>query len=328
MNIVITGAAGFLGRRLAQTLLERGTLGGPDGRPEVIREITLVDVVASDLSDQRLRHVTGDISDADVLQRALDQHTSAVFHLAAIVSGMAEADFDIGMRVNLDASIRLLEACRAAGTCPKVVFASSIAVFGGPMPATVLDSTALNPQTSYGTQKAVVELLINDYSRRGLVDGRSLRLPTITVRPGRPNAAVSSFVSGIIREPLNGETAICPVEANARVWILSPSAVIECLIVGHDLRADAFGPSRVVNLPGMSVTVGEMVAALERVAGPEAVSRIRWQSDARIAKMVAGWPGAWDNARALSLGFPGDEDFDAIIRAYMKEQSAALSPEP
>jgi nucleoside-diphosphate-sugar epimerase len=242
-----------------------------------------------------------------------------VFHLAAIVSGMAEADFDLGMRINLDATRQLLDVCRGTGTCPRVVFTSSVAVYGGDLPDIVLDATALNPQTSYGTQKAAAELLISDYTRKGFIDGRVLRLPTISVRPGRPNAAASSFASGVVREPLNGQEAVCPVDPDARMWVLSPSTVVECLIVGHDIAPDAFGRTRAVNLPGLSVSAGEMVAALARVAGPEVAARVRWERDPRIARMVASWPGQIDSARARSLGFPGDDSFDQIIRDYIRE---------
>jgi nucleoside-diphosphate-sugar epimerase len=250
----------------------------------------------------------------------IDGGTSAAFHLAAIVSGMAEADFELGMRINLDASRLLLEACRAAGHGPRLVFASSIAVYGGAPSETMHDTTALVPQTSYGTEKAIVELLINDYSRRGFVDGRVLRLPTISVRPGRPNAAASSFASGIIREPLNGETSVCPVAPETRLWLLSPSAVMDCFVHGHDMPASALGWSRAVNLPGLAVTVAEMVAALERVAGSEVAARVRWERDPRIERMVATWPGGWDTSRARALGFHGDSSFDDIIRQHINEQ--------
>jgi len=318
MTVLITGGAGFIGRRLAETLLRRGHLGGSTGASRIDR-IALLDVVPSDVTDPRIQTITGDMTDPAVISRAITRDTTSVFHLAAIVSGMAEADFDLGMRINFDASRLLLETCRQLGHRPRVVFASSIAVYGGALPEIVHDETALTPQSSYGTQKAMVELLLGDYSRKGFVDGRALRLPTITVRPGRPNAALSSFVSGIIREPLKGETAVCPVAREARVWVLSPSSVIECLIVGHDVPADTLGTRRVVNLPGLSVSVGEMVDALERVAGREVVQRIRWEYEDRVARVVATWPGAWDGQRALGLGFPGDESFDAIIRQHMAE---------
>ena len=319
MNVLITGGAGFLGRRLTQALLRRGSLIGADGRVCVFDTITLADVVsADDITDPRVRHRVGDIADAHFVDRLIDRDTTSVFHLAAIVSGMAEADFDLGMRINLDASRLLLDACRARGHQPRIVFASSVAVYGGDMPAVVLDTTALNPQSSYGMEKAVVELLLNDYSRRGFVDGRVLRLPTISVRPGRPNAAASSFASGIIREPLNGETAVCPVDPATTLWLLSPSTVIRSILHGHDLAAPLLGTSRVVNLPGLSVSVREMVAALERVAGADVVRRIRWEPDPRIERIVASWPGAWDSARGLALGFPTDDSYDAIIRAHIE----------
>ncbi len=325
MNVVITGGAGFLGRRLAENLLQRGTLCGSSGGEERIDRLTLVDVVSSaPFTDQRVRQITGDIADASLLEGAVDSRTTSIFHLAAIVSGMAEADFDIGMRVNLDATRTLLDVCRARGHRPRLVFTSSVAVYGGSLPDPVPDSTALTPQTSYGVQKAIAELLINDYTRKGFVDGRSLRLPTISVRPGRPNAAASSFASGIIREPLSGVDAICPVGPDARLWLLSPRAVIDCLIAAHELPADALGSDRALSLPGISVTVGEMVAALGRVAGPEVVERIRWERDARIERMVMGWPGALETTRARALGFPVDESFDEMIRQYIDENTQSV----
>lgn len=222
MKVLITGGAGFLGQRLARRLLERGELTGPDGRPERISELVLLDVVkGSDFGDPRVTAVVGDIADRAVLESAIDDRTGAIFHLAAIVSGQAEADFDLGMRINLDASRTLLDVCRARGHRPRVVFTSSVAVYGGALPDVVQDDTALNPQSSYGAEKAIAELLLCDYARRGFVDGRVLRLPTISVRPGRPNAAASSFASGIIREPLNGEASVCPVPGSTRLWLLS-----------------------------------------------------------------------------------------------------------
>ena len=321
MHIVITGGAGFLGRRLADRLLSRGTLRTQDGSEAPVGRIALVDVVTpASSADPRIVPLTGDISDPAFLASVIGPDTTSVFHLAAVVSGMAEADFDLGMRINLDATRGLLDVCRACATQPRVVFTSSVAVYGGDMPRTVLDSTALNPQTSYGTQKAMAELLIGDYTRRGFIDGRVMRLPTITVRPGRPNAAASSFASGVVREPLNGQEAICPVDPDARLWVLSPSAVVECLIAGHELAPALFGASRAVNLPGLSVSAGEMVSALERVAGRQAAERVRWARDPRIARMVASWPAEWDTSRATSLGFPGVSSFDQIIRDYMRDE--------
>jgi D-erythronate 2-dehydrogenase len=320
MHVVITGGAGFLGRRLTERLLSRGNLKGPDGIGHAVERITLVDVTAPPLAvDPRIVYLAGDVANPALLERALDRSATTIFHLAAIVSGMAEADFDLGMRVNVDASRALFDLCRTLGHRPRVVFASSVAVYGGELPVIVADRTALQPQSSYGTQKAIVELLLNDYTRRGFIDGRVLRLPTISVRPGRPNAAASSFASGIVREPLNGEEAICPVPAETRLWLLSPATAIECLIAVHEVTADSLGQNRIVNAPGLSVTAGEMVAALERIAGPSVAARVRWERDPRIERIVASWPGAWDTSRARALGLPADDTFDAVVRRYIEE---------
>jgi len=320
MKILITGGAGFLGQRLARKLLERGTLSLEGGKPQAITQIDLLDVVKADaLQDPRVRSLEGDIADPVVLRQAIDIETRAIFHLAAIVSGQAEADFDLGMRINLDASRALLETCRALGHKPRVIFTSSVAVYGGNLPDTVRDDTALNPQSSYGTQKAIAELLLADYTRRGFVDGRVLRLPTISVRPGRPNAAASSFASGIIREPLNGEPAVCPVGADTRLWLLSPRGAIQALIAGCELDADAVADRAPINLPGVSVTVAEMAQALREVAGDEVADRISWQADARVERIVGSWPGRWDTSRAARLGLTGDGSFADIVRAYMAD---------
>lgn len=324
MRLIITGGAGFLGMRLARTLLDRGTLQDERGRDRQIERIVLVDVVEPQTAgDPRLSAVTGDLSDPALLKRVVDAETASIFHLAAIVSGMAEADFDLGMRINVDATRGLLDACRAAGTRPRVVFTSSVAVYGGELPAVISDATALNPQTSYGVQKVIGELLIADYTRKGFVDGRSLRLPTISVRPGRANAAASSFASGIVREPLNGEDAVCPVGSDALMWLASPETAVASLIAAHNLPSAALGHRRWINVPGISVTTGEMVASLERVAGPDVAKRVRWELDPRIERMVRGWPGRLDNSRARALGFPVDESFDAMIRRYIEEDMRA-----
>jgi nucleoside-diphosphate-sugar epimerase len=323
MKVLITGGAGFLGQRLARQLLTRGQLSDSRGTQQSIEKIVLVDVVpAHDFGDARVRVVTGDIADGALLRQIIDTGTSSIFHLAAIVSGQAEADFDLGMRINLDASRLLLDVCRELGHKPKVVFTSSVAVYGGTLPDVVQDSTALNPQSSYGAQKAIGELLLNDFSRRGFVDGRVLRLPTVSVRPGKPNKAASSFASGIIREPLNGEASVCPVSPELRLWLLSPRAAIDALIAGHELPAQALGASRTVNLPGVSVSVGEMIAALEKVAGPEPVSRITFAPDPAIERIVKSWPGAWDVTRAQTLGLSADADFESIVSAYIEDELA------
>lgn len=320
MKILITGGAGFLGQRLARKLLEQGALALDGGKPQAITQIDLLDVVESGPArDPRVSSLVGDIADPAVLQRAIATDTRVIFHLAAIVSGQAEADFELGMRINLDASRALLETCRARGHRPRVIFTSSVAVYGGALPETVRDDTALNPQSSYGTQKAIAELLLADYTRRGFVDGRVLRLPTISVRPGRPNAAASSFASGIIREPLNGERAVCPVGADTRLWLLSPRGAIQALIAGCELDADAVADRTPINLPGVSVTVAEMEQALREVAGDEVADRIGWQADERVERIVGSWPGRWDTARADRLGLKGDGSFADIIRAYMAD---------
>lgn len=320
MKVVITGGAGFLGQRLARRILQHGHLVDGDGKERVIEELTLVDVVpANDFGDRRVRAIAGDISDAQLLREVIRNDTTSIFHLAAVVSGQAEADFELGMRINLDASRALLDTCRANGNQPKVVFTSSVAVYGGKLPDVVQDDTALYPRSSYGMQKAIGELLVNDYSRRGFVDGRVLRLPTISVRPGKPNKAASSFASGIIREPLNGEQAICPVPPDTRLWLLSPRKAIDNLVKGHDLAASALGDSRIVNLPGISVSVADMVAALERASGKQTVGRIHWEHDPAVERIVGSWPGAWNVARASALGLEADADFDSIVRAYMED---------
>ncbi|MBG6221178.1 nucleoside-diphosphate-sugar epimerase [Janthinobacterium sp. CAN_S1] len=324
MRVLITGGAGFLGQRLARQLLAQGQLTDSQGQLQTISELVLVDVVAAhDFSDARVKVVTGDIADGALMRATIDTQTSSIFHLAAIVSGQAEADFELGMRINLDASRLLLDICRELGHKPKVVFTSSVAVYGGQLPEVVQDTTALNPQSSYGAQKAIGELLLNDYSRRGFVDGRVLRLPTISVRPGKPNKAASSFASGIIREPLNGDACVCPVATDLRLWLLSPRGAIASLIAGHELAGASFGASRTVNLPGLSVSVGAMIAALEQVAGADVVARISYAPDPAIERIVKSWPGAWDTARAAALGLTADADFASIIGAYMDDVKAA-----
>lgn len=321
MNVVITGGAGFLGQRLARQLLSSGTLGGSGARQERIDRLVLFDrEEANHLDDARIEVVTGDIANIDALRRVIRDDTASVFHLAAVVSGQAEREFDLGMRVNLDGARQVLEAARQTGTKPRVVFTSSVAVYGGVLPDLVLDTTALTPRSSYGVQKALGELLLSDYTRRGYVDGRIARLPTISVRPGRPNLAASSFASGIIREPLNGATAVCPVAREARLWLLSPRRAIEGLIALHDLPEELLGDNRAVNLPGLSVSVDDMVSALEAVAGSEAVSRILWLPDPAIERLVGSWPSAWDTTRADSLGLRADRDFESVIRSYIEDE--------
>ncbi len=317
MNVLVTGGAGFLGQRLARRLLADGWLAGPDRRPERIGRIVLADTAKAAIEDPRVTSLAGDVADPAFIRSIVTPGTTSVFHLAAVVSGQAEADFDLGLRVNVDATRLLLEACRGLATPPRFVFTSSVAVFGGPLPTPVPETWVLNPQNSYGTQKAIGELLVNDYSRKGFVDGRALRLPTITVRPGRPNKAASSFASGILREPLAGETAVCPVPRETPMWISSPRAVIEHLVQAHDAPAAAYGTSRSLNLPGLSVTAGAMVEALARVAGPEVAARVRWEPDEAVAAIVTRWPARLETVRAEAMGMKAEESLEALLRAYL-----------
>ncbi len=324
MQVLITGGAGFLGRRLARRLLERGTLRDAAGEARPIERLVLLDVVeAEGFDDPRVVPLAGDFCDRDCLATALHDGTGAVFHLAAVVSGQAEAEFDLGMRVNLDGSWALLERCRQLGHRPRVIFTSSVAVYGGELPTVVRDDTALTPSSSYGTQKAIAELLLVEFHRRGFVDGRVLRLPTVSVRPGRPNAAASSFASGVIREPLNGLESVCPVDPGTRLWLLSPRRAIDCLVHGCEVDDAALGTARAVNLPGVTVTARDMVRTLEAIAGKEVAARVRWAPDPAIERIVGSWPGAWETGRAETLGFTGDADFAAIVRAYIEDDLPA-----
>jgi D-erythronate 2-dehydrogenase len=321
MNVVITGGAGFIGKKLAKALLARGRLETAQGA-RAIERLTLFDVVEAEgvADDPRLRVVAGDITDLAQVHEVIRDRVEGVFHLAAIVSANAEEDFDLGMRVNLEGTRNVLEACRALPQPARLVFASSVAVYGGDMPAELDDGTILTPQTSYGAQKAMGELLLNDYSRKGFVDGRALRLPTIVVRPGKPNKAASTFASSIIREPLAGQEAICPVGRDAAMYILSPRRVVEALIRAFELSTEAFGMTRMLTLPGITVAVGEMVEALEQVAGERVAARVRFEPDPRIQKIVAGWPSRFDARRARAMGFAADPDVAAIIRAHIEDE--------
>jgi nucleoside-diphosphate-sugar epimerase len=326
MKVFITGGGGFLGYRLARKLLERGTLTGPDGQAGRIESITVFDTAFPPGTDPRLKVVKGDVSAPGAIAAAMDRDTTSVFHLAAVVSGGAEADFDLGYRVNLDGTRALLEHCRSLARPPRLVFASSVAAFGGDLPNVLDDSTTPNPQTSYGTQKVIGEYLVTDFTRKGYIDGRSLRLPTIVVRPGKPNAAASSFASGIMREPLNGQLSECPVDpAETGVWLLSPGKVVDAFIHAHELASSAWGVNRVVNLPGITVSVRDMLATLGRVAGEGVAARVKYTPDARIQAIVRTWPINFRTERALAMGFRPDPDFESVIRAYIADEGIKVS---
>ena len=306
MQIIITGGGGFLGQKLARALLHSSL---------PFSELLLVDIQEPPaLADPRVRCLQADLTAPGVAESLISERTAVVYHLAAIVSSHAEQDFDLGWQVNLDTTRSLLEACRHARPGIRFVFTSSLAVYGGPLPELVNDGTALTPTSSYGAQKAMGELLVNDYSRKGYVDGLALRLPTICVRPGKPNRAASSFVSSIIREPLQGENALCPVNPELRLWLSSPATVVANFLLAATLPR---GDARSINLPGISVTVGEMLTALTQAGGQAARDRVQFAADPAIERIVASWPGRIDNQRATALGFMADRTFADIIDSFI-----------
>jgi D-erythronate 2-dehydrogenase len=331
MNILITGGCGFLGARLARTLLAKGSLSIAGAAARTIETITLADRAPppADLAeDPRVRFQGGDLN-AQIAEKAVPTRgTEVVFHLAAAVSGECEADFDLGMHSNFDATRMLLDACRALETKPLFVFASSLAVFGNlpgqPLPALIEDFTLPTPQSSYGIQKFIGEQLVADYARKAFIRGRSARLMTVSVRPGRPNGAASSFFSGMIREPLSGMRAQVPVPPETQHAFLSPRLTTEALIRVAEVTDDQWGPLTAINLPAMSATVGEMAAALERVAGAAATALLDWKPDPAILKLVKTWPGNVASARARAMGMVSDTDFDSIVRDYIRENLAAV----
>jgi nucleoside-diphosphate-sugar epimerase len=322
MHILIIGAAGMVGRKLTDKLVADGALGGTP-----ITALTLVDVVAAAKPAAFRGTVTttaADLSAPEVAAQAVAGRPDVIFHLAAIVSGEAEADFDKGYRINLDGTRYLFEAIRQAGLdrpyMPRVVFTSSIAVFGAPFPDAIGDEFFTTPLTSYGTQKAICELLLSDYSRKGFFDGIAIRLPTICIRPGLPNKAASGFFSNILREPLVGREAVLPVGEDVRHWHASPRAAVGFLLHAATMDLSRLGWRRAVSLPGLSATVGEQIEALRKIAGEKAVGLIRREPDPTIIRIVAGWARNFDTARAKALGFVAETSFEQIIRAHIEDE--------
>ncbi|MEM7095349.1 MAG: D-erythronate dehydrogenase [Actinomycetota bacterium] len=320
MRVLITGAAGMIGRRLLARLLDHGELRG-----STIERIDAVDIVATGSDDPRVTDHVLDLSADGVASALSPADAEVIFHLAGVVSGEAEVDFDKGMRVNFDGTRELFDALRAAPAAadtprPRVVFTSSIAVFGAPFPEVIPDDFHLTPLTSYGAQKAMGELMLADYTRRGFFDGIGIRLPTISVRPGAPNAAASGFFSGIIREPLAGVEAVLPVPRSVVHTHASPRTAIDFLLHAAELDGARVGDRRNLTMPGVAVTVGEQIEALERVAGSDPVALIREEPDEFVAGIVSGWPTRFAPVRALELGFRPDSDYDAIIRTHIADE--------
>lgn len=315
MKVLIIGGGGFIGSRLALEWLHK--------QPQSKGEITLLDrAFPENISQNReFKCVQGDFSDPSIIDPLLIKKPDLIFHLAAVVSGEAEKNFDLGMRVNLHGSLHLLEKCRKLAYCPKIVFASSCGIFGGDVNQVLTEETAPKPKSSYGTQKAIVDLLMNDYSRRGYVDARCLRLPTITVRPGKPNAATSSFLSSIIREPLNGQPTSYPVAPSSLFWILSPKQVVRNFIHAAQLSAENIGEDRSINLPGITVSVQKMIDSLEEVTHKGITELISYQPDAFLQSIVLTWPPNFDTKKANALGFTADKNVIEIITNYIQEEN-------
>jgi D-erythronate 2-dehydrogenase len=327
MKVVITGGTGFVGSLLARKLCELSRLRGASGKSEEIQEIVLFDMVLPEQRpggiDERVRLMAGEIADARMVQSVIDRKDISVFHLASVLSGGGEQDFDLAMRVNLRGNLNVLEAARALGSRPKVVFASSIAVFGGSgMPKTVGDFTKQTPQTTYGTTKAMGELLVNDYTRKGFIDGRSARLPTIIIRPGKPNKAASSFASGVFREPLSGVECVLPVGEDTIMPVSGYRTIVEGFIKLHEADGEALGDDRAITFPGINATVADMIKSLKRVAGNKPLGPIRFEHDPIIERIVASWPTALNFDRATALGLPVDDNLDSIVRAYIDDYVA------
>ncbi len=323
MKIMITGGGGFIGQKLARKLADNGQL-----NQRVISRIALADIQQPNplIASMPVDYIKADISNKSDVEVLFSEEVDVVFHLAAVVSGEAETNFDLGRRVNLEGSINILDAAArqtaTRGNMPVVIFASSAAVHGGEAPELIADGVELNPQTSYGTQKAMIELLLQDYSRKGFLNGRGLRLPAVTIRPGKANTAASSFMSSIFRDTLQGEHANCPVTKDFPVWHTAPRTVVENFIHAASIPAGNFGYNRNLNLPGRTDTIGEMINQMTRVAGPEAETRITWNRDPQIEEIVLGWRGSFRPEKALALGFAADHSFADSVRYFLEDDIA------
>ncbi len=328
MKVVITGGTGFLGLRLARAILKRGELSGASGALEPVDQMVLFDAVTPaerpEGLDDRVEIVSGDISDRALVTSLISGESLSVFHFASVVSSGAEQDFDLAMKVNLDGGINVLEAARAAPGLPRVVFTSSFAVFGGSaLPDTVTDATKITPMTTYGMTKVVNELLLNDYTRKDFLDGRGARLPTVIIRPGKPNKAASGFASGVFREPLSGIDFDLPVKNETRMAVSGYRTIVEGILALHEAESDAVGDDRSVNLPSITLTVAEMIEGLKRVAGDRPLGQINSALDPTIQAICDGWPGRGQSPRADALGLPADKGLDSIIRAYIEDYADA-----
>lgn len=320
MNIVILGGAGLVGQKLARGLAARGTL-----RDATIARLTLADITDPAPVDApfAVDTLTCDITDPASVAAAIPQDTDVIYLLAAVVSAHAEQDFDFGYKVNVMGTLNVLERARALGTCPALVFTSSIAVYGGEVPQPFTDDSLPNPQISYGAQKAIGELLVNDYARKGFIDGRGFRLPTISVRPGKPNLAASGFMSSIFREPLQGQTANCPVDKDFHHFYLSPRKCVENLIKGAEIPRDALGLNPTMTMPGRVWTIGQMIDAMTAVAGPEAAKLITWNPQPEIAPILKGWRNDIRPQKAARLGLEADNSFEDNIRYFLEDDLPA-----
>lgn len=320
MKVLITGGNGFIGQKLARQLLNNG-IQVSQGDQSRVDELILCDVQPAPfpINDPRVSTQLIDISESAAVETLVGSDIDVIYHLAAVVSGQAEQQFELGMKINFDGTRNLLEACRKLDTTPTFIFSSSAAVYGGEMPDVLDDNTIPNPQTSYGAQKLMGEVMVNDYSRKGFIDGRSVRLPTVSVRPGKANAAASSFASSIIREPLNGVAIECPVRDDTVVWITSPRTVVNNIVHAANVTANQMGMSRAIKLPGLTVTVGDMLGSLERIAGANVRGLVASVPDPVIEKIVYSWPGRFTTERANAMGFQGDSDFDEIVKNYISD---------